>query len=741
MTVAAVAPLRSASCASPPRVFSRQVSTSFTFKGSQLPLLCAGVASLRGLCGGGEKRRPARRCIARRCNAVAVLEVSPDEAQKLVPGLRLFPDFLSEEEGEALASYLDHSPPAWRKEQFGVPTLYNVKHFGVLGSLRPRMVRLPDPSKGEVDLPEDGILGEVAARLGKKGKPWSSCLKSFKPNEANVNDYRRSESSQLLMHWDDRGLYEEAVCSVSVLGECIMTFQPTGRSNFRSSEGDAEAEGGRAVRLVVPARSLLLLKGAARYEWQHGIPEADDLLTERRVAIIFRRVRGVVPSAGLSEGKPSRPAIPQRAMVISTNWPDPDVSAAGRVTSLRLQMLRGWLGDEAALTFASPARPGNSQGKLSETHDLTCIRIKTNDHSSVLSALEAAGNPELVIFDGFNAEERFGHYVREALPNSMRVLDMQDFHALRLGRERLIAAGATADVATFLPSAEDEDLQRELAALQRCDAILAISRHEERLLVETYGLPRWKVCAAPFGFSGNADGAVSPGFGARQGAMFIGNWRHRPNRDAAKWLIQEVWPLVRKDLPDALLNVYGANQTPEDAALHDSSIGAQVQGYCRSVPAAMQRHLLLVAPLRYGAGVKGKVLEALQHGLVVVTTAVGIEGIASAESFPGYVATAQDPAEFASVVVQALQDQQRWEVTQKEGLSLMARDFDEIEVRRKLREFLQARWSNLLEDRKRDYVGQMLWHSSLRSTELMAKYLAAKEDSRRWKALSQRGNA
>eukprot|EP00435_Cladocopium_sp_Y103_P051747 s722_g16.t1 len=321
--VAVTAPLRSASSASSPRIFSRQVSTSFTFKGSQLPLLCAGVASLRGLCGGGEKRRTARCCIARRCNAVAVLEVSADEAQKLAPGLRLFPDFLSEEEGEALAAFLDDTQPPWRKEQFGVPTLYNVKHFGVLGSLRPRMVRLPDPSNGEVDLPEDGILGEVATRLGKKGKPWSSCLKSFKPNEANVNDYRRSESSQLLMHWDDRGLYEEAVCSVTVLGECIMTFQPSGRSNFRSSEGEGDsgaADGREAVRLAVPARSLLVLKGAARYEWQHGIPEADDLLTERRVAIIFRRVRGA-PSAraekegaDLSEGEPLRPAVPQRAM-------------------------------------------------------------------------------------------------------------------------------------------------------------------------------------------------------------------------------------------------------------------------------------------------------------------------------------------------------------------------------------------------------------------------------------------
>ncbi|CAE7353080.1 ALKBH8 [Symbiodinium natans] len=640
-----------------------------------LPVLCASGGAAVSRCSRGPRLRP--RC-TRACQVVSV-----EEAVKQVKGFHLFPEFLTEEEGHELAEFLDNGDPEWRQEQFGVPTLYRVKHFGVLGSLRPRVVRLPDPKLGEVDLPSDGILGQVSQRLSQPGLPWSRCLKGFVANEANVNDYSR-DGSRLLLHWDDRGLYEECVCSVTVMGECMMTFQLGGRSNLSSSSSSSETQGVAPLRVAIPARSLLVLRGAARYEWQHGIPEPEDFLSKRRVAIIFRRVKGT-PRSSATSGNLARseacrrPNAPRRAMVISTNWPDPDVSAAGRVTSGRLRLLRSFCSLESgnAVSFASAARPGSAQGKLSAANDVQCFRIKTNDEASVVAALESAGNPELVLFDGFNAEERFGHYVRDKLPDSMRILDMQDFHALRLGRERLIEDAADAStVVSYRPTAFDDDLQRELASIHRCDATLAISEDERKLLVDTYGVPGWKVFAAPFGFA--RSGAL-PGYEDRQGAMFIGNWRHRPNRDCAKWLIQEVWPLVRQRFPDLELSVYGANQTPDDAALTQESLGAYVRGYCRSVQKAMRQHRLLVAPLRYGAGVKGKVLEAMQHGLVVVTTPVGVEGIASPESFPGYVVQTggEDAGAFAEGIAEALRDPCRWQEQQQRATELLIEHFDE----------------------------------------------------------------
>ncbi|CAE8625112.1 unnamed protein product, partial [Polarella glacialis] len=184
---------------------------------------------------------------------------------------------------------------------------------------------------------------------------------------------------------------------------------------------------------------------------------------------------------------------------------------------------------------------------------------------------------------------------------------------------------------------------------------------ERTLLVDTFGVPAHKVFAAPFGFPA-PELSELPGYDRRQNVMFIGNWRHRPNRDCARWLIKDVWPLVRQQVPDLELSVYGANQTPEDAALDDEANGAFVRGFCRSVPSAMRKHRLLVAPLRYGAGVKGKLLESMQHGLVTVTTPVGIEGIASAETFPGYVVAdgGENASGFADAVVRAYQDENTW---------------------------------------------------------------------------------
>eukprot|EP00931_Biecheleriopsis_adriatica_P048034 TRINITY_DN27739_c0_g2_i1.p1 TRINITY_DN27739_c0_g2~~TRINITY_DN27739_c0_g2_i1.p1 ORF type:complete len:774 (+),score=163.82 TRINITY_DN27739_c0_g2_i1:22-2322(+) len=667
---------------------------------------------------------------------------SVQEASGVVPGLQIWPDFCSAEEAAELAEFLDSCTPPWSHEQFGVPTSYRSKHFGMLGSLRPRVVRLPDPEQGEVDLPSDGILGAMAARLEAKGEAWSSALKAFRPNEANVNDYRKSEGAKLHLHWDDRGLYDEVVCSLTVMGECTMTFQKGGRSNLRRSSDDvkrhtADQDAMPAVRIRIPPRSLLLLKGPARFEWQHGVPDTDDFHSERRVAVIFRHVRGGPAPDPSKSSRTSTAAAPPpaSALVISTNWPDPDVSAAGRVTAGRLQLLRSFCtgpGGGSQVSFASPARPGNSQGKLSAAHNISCFRLKLNDEASLQETLTAAGNPELVLLDGFNAEERFGHYVRAALPDAMRVLDMQDFHALRLGRERLIAEGASArDIAAYRPAATDEDLLRELAAIHRCDATLAISEDERKLLVEMYGIPSHKVFAAPFGFHVAAD-SEAIGFKERRGAMFIGNWRHRPNRDCARWLIRHVWPLVRQQIPDLDLSVYGANQTPEDAALNDDATGAYVRGYCRSVEATMRKHRLLVAPLRYGAGVKGKVLEAMQHGLVTVTTPVGVEGIAAPADFPGHVITngGEDAAAFADAIVRAYRDEEGWLDMQARAKELLVANFDEAANARKLQAFLATRWQHLREDRLRDFVGQMTWHSSLRSTELMAKYISTREELR-----------
>lgn len=760
-----------------------------------------------------------------------------------VSGLYLWPEFCSEAEAAELLEFLDGCQPEWSNKQFGVPTTYRSKHFGVLATLRPRGVHLPVVDAGEADLPTEGILADMVVRLRDRRKPWGSILRNFIPNEANVNDYRLEEEPRLHMHWDDRGSYDEHILSLSVTGDATMSFARGGRSNLRSNgqSDDTDVLQEAPVRVRVPSCSLLLLSGAARYEWQHGIPDPADLESERRVSVIFRRVRipkelrngsaadkkaehgkmrtsaaaqdvsaadesAILASTAGPDGLPaddrevtgstatpncsaadqgdegdeatfempetgpsadqsatapgdqlqhglaadqiqeitsescadSASRVMTSALIISTNWPDPDVSAAGRVTCSRIAMLK-----ERGLQvcFACASRPGNAKQKLEKSYGIECERIVLNDESS-MSPLISRVAPQLVLFDGFNAEERYSHYVRAAMPSALRVLDMQDFHALRLGREALVGDGASlAIVAAYRPDADSEDLQRELAAIHRCDLVFAISEDECKLLVETYSIPAEKVLAAPLGYSPPLPQASGlRGFEQRQHVMFIGNFKHKPNRDCAQWLVRHVWPHLRALLPDVELRVYGSNASHEDMALTDDRIGATVCGHCRCVASAMRSHRLLVAPIRYGAGVKGKLTDAFVHGLVTVTTPIGAEGLGGTD-FPGVIVPAMDcddaaaAQEFAQAVASTYADAELWTSLQARACSFAAEHLDAERIGNRAWSALDARWRDLLAARRRDFVGQMLWQSSLRSTEWMAKGLAAKEELRQLKAV------
>lgn len=704
--------------------------------------------------------------------------LQPAEAARRISGLQIWTEFCTAEEEHGAVAWLDGCSPPWAGSQFGVPVSYGCKHFGLQATLRPRGSRPPDPSRGEADLPTVGVLAEFLQRLHDDGSPWRKALRGLAVNEANVNDYRRGES-RLHLHWDDRALYGNTICSVSLLGDVVMSFAkgPSCASSFaRDGPGGGKAPE-EYVLVHVPARSLLVLSGPARYEWQHGILEASDFQSERRVAIILRQVvprRGASGPAQAGEGRardgtkapralagrgqpqgvrmgaegesepsagPASPPQPGRAsaLFISTNWPDPGASAAGAVTHGRIGALKA---NGFRVAFAAPSRPSQAMARLADACGEECIRIGTNDEDSVVGALRAVA-PDVVVFDGFNAEERFGHYVRAALPGSLRALDMQDFHALRLGREQLLASGAPApDVVTYLPESSDEVLLRELAALHRSDVVWAISDAERDLLVQRYAVPAWKVSSAPFAYPPLSLGAM-PGYAERKHVMFIGNWRHRPNRDCAAWLIRDIWPRVHEALPDLQLHVYGSCPRPEDMALSDKRINATVCGYCKDVEKTMRSHLLLAAPLRYGAGVKGKLTDAMWNGLVTVTTEVGAEGLTDSDGYPGILvaSTASIEEKFAQAIVSACTHEAEWRALQGRGFGFMSRHFDSRANGEKLVSGLSRALRELPARRAGDYFGSILWRDGHRSTEFMAKYIATKEELQRLRASLPAGSA
>jgi GT2 family glycosyltransferase len=236
------------------------------------------------------------------------------------------------------------------------------------------------------------------------------------------------------------------------------------------------------------------------------------------------------------------------------------------------------------------------------------------------------------------------------------VFDTVDLHFLRLQREQELHGGRTGWQA----------MQRlEFALANAADVTITTSAVERDLLAAGGVAP---VHAIPVIEPGGA--SPSAGWGARRGLVFLGNYAHAPNVDAAKWLCGAIMPLLRQRLPGVRLTLAGADPTRAVRALAQGDV--EVPGYVADVNALLEKARVFVAPLRFGAGIKGKVVYALAHGIPVVTTPVGAEGIFDAFEYPGVASTAE---QIVSEIARLYEDPEAWEALAAKGRSIAAARF------------------------------------------------------------------
>ena len=128
--------------------------------------------------------------------------------------------------------------------------------------------------------------------------------------------------------------------------------------------------------------------------------------------------------------------------------------------------------------------------------------------------------------------------------------------------------------------------------------------------------------------------SVQDDFGEREGLLFVGGFAHPPNADAVLWFAREIFPLIRRELPDVKFYVAGSKVTDEIKALEETESGIIIKGFVSEEELAQLygQCRVVVVPLRYGAGVKGKVVEAIYNGAPIVTTSTGAEGIPFADT-------------------------------------------------------------------------------------------------------------
>ena len=345
------------------------------------------------------------------------------------------------------------------------------------------------------------------------------------------------------------------------------------------------------------------------------------------------------------------------------------------------------------------------------------LSIKVNDIG--FDALIQNLAPDMVIYDRSMTEEQFGWRVAKYVPNALRILDTEDLHCLRYARQR-----AFQEKRVF----KDDDLLsdvaiREVAAILRSDITLMISAVEMDLLQRVFKVDAGLLHYLPFMVDAE-ERKSDKTFSDRQHFVSIGNFHHAPNLDAVKYLKSDIWPLIRKQMPNAELHVYGAYPTQQVLEMNDPSSGFIVKGRAEDAFEVIGNARVLLAPLRFGAGLKGKLLNAMQCGTPNVTSSIGAEAMHGQLPWNGFIA--DDAAEYAEKAVQLYQDEKLWTEAQQNGSIILKGIFDAGLHSQVFIERLKAIQKNLTKHRSSNFMGQMLKHHTMRSTEYMSKWIEAK---------------
>lgn len=244
--------------------------------------------------------------------------------------------------------------------------------------------------------------------------------------------------------------------------------------------------------------------------------------------------------------------------------------------------------------------------------------------------------------------------IRSRQPKARIIYDMVDFHASRMERE----AALTGDAVLAAQAAEMKTLEVSLA--KAADLTIAISADEKKAVLELAPLAVVEVLPNIF----EMPSAPPPGPQGRHGVMFVGGFWHRPNADAVAWFIKEIWPRVLAEAPDCRFFVAGSNPGHEVLAMGKTP-NVEILGYVPDLEPLYNSARVCVAPLRFGAGVKGKVGQSMAHGLPVVATSVGAEGMQLRDG--EHLLIADEPEAFARQVLLLLRDNELWLRTQKQA--------------------------------------------------------------------------
>lgn len=365
--------------------------------------------------------------------------------------------------------------------------------------------------------------------------------------------------------------------------------------------------------------------------------------------------------------------VQHRVLVIDHCTPTPDQDA-GSLTCL--EIMRAFMANGYKVTFIPE---DNFLYMPKETRNLQRIGIEAiyyPFYTSVDDYLQQHGHLfDVVLVFRSGAASRHLATIRKRCPGARVLYHTSDLHFVREQRQ-LEVEGV------------DEQRQRqaeltrktELALIHAVDLTIVHSTYEQELLSRLAPT----ACTYVFPWILDVVGCGTP-FEARNGLIFLGGYRHIPNVDAVRYFVSQVWPLVRERLPDAVFYVAGSHPPPELTAL-DGKDNVVVTGFIDDLRPYFEKVRLSVAPIRYGAGIKGKVAMSMAYGVPVVATRCAAEGMGLLDG--KQVLIEDDSRKMADKIIALYQDESQWRELSEQSMEFVRNQYGSALGRKRVNEMV-----------------------------------------------------
>ncbi|WP_272150099.1 glycosyltransferase [Tenacibaculum aiptasiae] len=403
-------------------------------------------------------------------------------------------------------------------------------------------------------------------------------------------------------------------------------------------------------------------------------------------------------------------------LIIGYVWVEKTTGAGNRM----LQLIEVFKNQDYKILFGSPAQKTENSIELTNVGvEEVSIELNSSSFDEFIKDLQ----PDIVMFDRFMMEEQFGWRVAENSPKSLRLLDTEDLHFLRKTRHKQLKKGEEFSTNTLLNS---DDAKREIASILRCDLTLIISSYEMKLLKEIFKIDDSLLYHLPFLLDRIDQGKINEWktFEERKHFVFIGNYFHAPNVDTVLELKNHVWKQIRKQLPKAEIHIYGAYATQQIKQLNKPQEGFLVKGFADDAIEVISKARVVLAPIRFGAGIKGKLTEAMITGTPSVTTVIGAEGMHENLPWNGFIESNLD--EFSNKAVLLYSDQKVWRESQKKGVEIINQIYDKEKIILPFLNRIAEIQKNLNAHRSQNFLGSLLQHQMLQATKYMSKWIEEK---------------